>query len=340
MRKQHTMRYHIDRVRGGAYRAEVQAYIAAHHYMRSSGGSGQLFAVVREDNEIAGACLIGATSSANQTRSLTGACLIGPTASADAERSIAQPGVLVRQIKRSILADDVPTSAMCESKLLRHSMQAVCDEYDQPMMFVSYADPAATDKRTGQPLAGWVYLAAGFFYIGTTTSTRRCVIDHGGRARSTRQGAITLTRTTLPKAGSVFHGEVITADWRMATLPPARVWIAICTPSHMSRRQAKHAWRAAFAALNPARRVAARTWISHKAWRRQLAGGTVPLGEPRPQHVRRHDRFQPAFWHGHQITRTSAPVWVPLIHQERALLLADVEDETIASRNYAPLAAA
>ncbi|MBX0330099.1 hypothetical protein K2Z83_20740 [Oscillochloris sp. ZM17-4] len=333
------MHYRIDRVRGGTYRAEVEAYIAQNHYMRSSGGSGQLFAVVRDDDQVVGACLIGATASQNQNRSLVGACLIGPTASADAERSIAQPGVLVRQIKRSFLSDDVPTSAMYESQLLRHSMQAVCDEYDQPVLFVSYADPAATDARTGQPLAGWIYLAAGFFYVGTTSSTRRCVIDHQGRARSTRQGAVTLTRNTLPKAGSTFHGEAITADWRMATLPPARIWVAVTTPTRFTRRQAKHAWRTVFAAINLARRVAARTWISHTTWRRKLAGGTVTLGEPRPQHLRRHDRFQPALWRGGEITRTSAPVWVPLVHQQRALLFEDVAGETVAGRVYAPLAA-
>lgn len=334
------MQYRIERVHGGVFRTEVAAYIANHHYMRSSGGSGQLFAVVRDDQQVVGACLIGATTSENQTRSLVGACLIGPTASADAERSIAQPGVLVRQIKRSVLADDVPTTALYESQLLRHCMQAVCDAYDQPVLFVSYADPAATDTRTGQPLAGWVYLAAGFFYVGETTSRRQCVIDHCDRARSTRQGTITLTRKTLPKAGDHFHGEPITADWRLASLPPARIWIAVCTPRRMTRRQARTAWRQVFAALQPQRRVAARIWISHVAWRRQVARGIVALGAPRPQHLRRHDRFQPALWPGYAITRTAAPVWVPLVHQQRALLLDDVEGETIAGRCYAPLAAA
>jgi hypothetical protein len=331
------MPYRIERVRGGVFRSAVEAYIATNHYTRSSGGSGQLFAVMR-DEQVVGACLIGATTSENQTRSIVGACLIGPSASADAERSIAQPGILVRQIKRSILADDVPTSAIYESQLLRHSMQVVCDEYDRPLLFVSYADPAATDVRTERPLGGACYLAAGFFYIGETTSQRRCVVDHLGRARSTRQGAVTLTRRTLPKAGSTFHGETITADWRLASLPPARIWIAVCTPSRYSQRQARHAWRAVFAALNPARRVAARTWIDHIAWRRKLAGGTVPLGEPRPQHLRSHDRFQPALWRGHELTRSSAPMWVPLVHQQRLLGFVDVAGESIAGRHYAPLA--
>ena len=334
--------YRIQRVLGGDMRREVAGYLEREHYMRSSGGSGQLFAVLRDDATVRGACLIGATASANQTRSLVrGACLIGPTASEDATRSLATPtpGLRVRQIKRSHIADEVPATAVCESKLLRHSMQAVTDEYDQPVMFVSYADPAATDARTGQPLAGWCYLASGFFFVGETTSSRTCVIDHLGRARSTRQGGITLSRNTLPRRGDRFHGEDITADWTMAALPPARIWIAVCTPRRFTRRQAKHAWRQAFAALNPARQVAAKVWISHTDWQRKLLAGTVGLGEPKPEHLRELDRFQPAFWRGDEITRTAAPVWVPLVYQERILLLDDVEGETIARRSYAPLAA-
>jgi hypothetical protein len=135
----------------GAMRKAAEAYLEAHHYMRSSGGSGQMFAVLDSAAQVSGAVLIGATASANCDRSLAGACLIGPTASKDAERSIAGTGVLIRQIKRSHLLDDVP---MYESHLLRHAMQQVCDEYDTPVLYVSYADPAATDERTGRPLLG------------------------------------------------------------------------------------------------------------------------------------------------------------------------------------------
>src|SRR5215212_1000455 len=147
--------------------------------MRSSGGSGQLFAVLDQADEVRGAVLIGATASTNCNRSIAGACLIGPTASQDAERTIAAGGVLIRQIKRSHLQDGV---AMYESHLLRHCMQEVCNTYDQPMIFVSYADPAATDARTGMPLLGGTYLATGFFSIGDTSSKRWCVVDHLGRA--------------------------------------------------------------------------------------------------------------------------------------------------------------
>jgi hypothetical protein len=206
--------------------------------MRSSGGSGQLFAVLDSANRVNGAVLIGATASTHCDRSIAGACLIGPTASQDAERTIAADGVLIRQIKRSHLRDGVD---MYESQLLRHCMQDVCNAYDQTMIFVSYADPAATDERTGMPLLSWSYLAAGFFSIGETTSKRCCVVDHCGRARSTRQGKVTLRRATLPKAGDTFYGETITQDWQIKPLPPARIWIAIVTPDHLTRKQAKMA---------------------------------------------------------------------------------------------------
>lgn len=324
----------------GPLRRAAERYLEEHHYMRSSGGSGAMFAVIRDDASVTGACLIGATSSSNQERNLiAGACLIGPAASRDAERSIAQPSVLIRQIKRSHIADDVPVTAVCESRLLRTAMQSVTDEYDAPVLFVSYADPAAVDERSGMPMAGWCYLAAGYFYAGETTSVRWCLIDHLGRARSTRQGAVTLTRKTLPRAGELFHGELVTANWQMRRLPPARIWLAVCTPSRMSRRQARHTWRGVWASLNPTRRVAARRWSSHAEWRRKLAGGTVPLGSPRAHQCREHDRFQPALWRGKELTRTAAPVWVPLVWQSRILYEQDVERETVAGRVYEPFAA-
>src|SRR5262245_24782379 len=78
----------IVRARGKTRKA-AEAYLEANHYMRSSGGSGQMFAVIDGAKQVNGACLIGATASRNCDRSIAGACLIGPTASADAERSIA-----------------------------------------------------------------------------------------------------------------------------------------------------------------------------------------------------------------------------------------------------------
>jgi hypothetical protein len=323
----------------GTLRKAGAAYLEANHYMRASGGSGQLFVVESGDGQIAGACLIGATSSRNCERSIAGACLIGPAPSKDAERSIAGDSVLIRQIKRLHLLDSVPKEAMCESQLLRHAMQSVCNEYNRPVMFCSYADPAATDERTGVPLCGWCYLAAGFFFAGETRSRRSCVIDHRGRARSTRQGKITLSRTTLPKTGNTFHGEYITQDWQLKMLPPARVWLAVTTPDRYTRKQAKSAWRACWAALVPSRKLAAKVWIDHVAWQRKLAAGKVSLGEPKSQHLRELDRFQPAWWDGWEMTRTAAPVWVPYTWQHELLLEADIEGERTANRRYKPLCA-
>ncbi len=185
----------IVRAYGPARKASM-TYLEANHYMRSGGGSGQLFIVEDRTGAVYGACLIGATASTNCVRSIAGACLIGPAASKDAERSIALGGVLIRQSKSSHLHDGVP---MYESHLLRHAMRAVCNEYDRLVLFVSYADMAATDERTGKPLLGWIYLASGFFFAGETTSQRCCVVDHLGRARSTRQGRVTLNSQNTPK---------------------------------------------------------------------------------------------------------------------------------------------
>jgi hypothetical protein len=91
----------------GEQRKAAAAYLEQHHYMRSSGGSGQLFAAFDQTECVHGAVLIGATASTNCDRSIAGACLIGPTASQDAERTIASDGVLIRQIKRSHLQDGV-----------------------------------------------------------------------------------------------------------------------------------------------------------------------------------------------------------------------------------------
>src|SRR5690348_8134393 len=91
----------------GDQRKAAAAYLEQHHYMRSSGGSGQLFAVLDQADEVHGAVLSGATASTNCDRSIAGACLIGPTASQDTERAFATGGVLIRQIKRSHLQDGV-----------------------------------------------------------------------------------------------------------------------------------------------------------------------------------------------------------------------------------------
>lgn len=324
----------IIRARGGALRAAGTRYLEEHHYMRSAGGSGALF-IVLDQEQIVGGVLIGKTASQLCDESLiNGAVLIGPLASADAERSVCQPGVCVRQIKRSHLLDDVD---MYESHLLRTTMQEVTDELDQPTLFVSYADPAATDSRTGLPLTGWVYLASGFFYVGETSTRRSCVVDHNGRARSTRQGKITLSRRSLPRAGDTFHGELVTADWTMHALPAARIWVAPVTPSHYSRRQAKRAYLHIWQNLAPARRVAAKKWIDDLSWQRRQRAGILPIGAPRSHQVRADAQMRPAWWEGHDMTRTAAPVWVPFAWNTRLLALEEVEGEQVGNRTYAPL---
>lgn len=373
----------------GDQRKAVQAYLRDSHYMKSDGGSGQLFGVFAEDGSIAGGCLVGATTSLLQKRSLVGdellgikpqpelvgACLIGPTASRDVDRqfvgNIAAPkkrssskaetytdevlgledeaepedapeaAVLVRVVKRSHLLDNVPKDQLCESQLLRHCLQRVTDAYNKPVVFVSYADLAARNTKTNLPLTGAFLVAAGFFYAGLTTSQRYCVIDHNGAARSTRQGKITLTRKTLPKAGQVFHEEEITADWRMVKLPPARIYVTVVTPSSMTQRQAKHAYLQVFKTMPEERRLSAYRWTNDKEWRRFVDAGEVePFGEPKAKHIREFDAFRPGHWKPKHITRTSSPIYVPLVWAGNILYLnPEIEAESIATCSYTPLAA-
>lgn len=70
---------------------------------------------------------------------------------------------------------------------------------------------------------------------------------------------------------------------------------------------------------------------------RAYGEGTISLGGPRPHQLREHDRFQPAWWEGAELTRTAAPVWVPACWQHEMLLEADVVGETTANRRYKPL---
>jgi len=265
--------------------------------------------------------------------SLFGACLIGPASSMAAERAIVAAPWRVWQIKRLICLD---TCSVPESQLLWHAMRTVANERGETLVFVAYADPAAHDARSSLPLTGRVYLASNFFYAGETAHPRTAVIDAHGRARSSRQGAVTLGRRTLPEG------------WRMQRIPPARVWVTICTPEERvnvtgvvqptSQRWRKHQWRRAWAALNPQRLVAARQWVSHVAWRRLVRSGKIPIGQPKPQHIRTHERFQPAYWAGAELTRTAAPVWVPYAWQQELIFEEQVCDERTAGRRYLPRA--
>jgi hypothetical protein len=331
--------YRIDHAYGETRKA-AQDYLRRQHYLASDGNQGFMFAVVADDHTVAGACLVGNTMSAHQERDLVvGACLVGQSSSPDIEADLVRPGqpVLVQQIKRSHIRDEVPASAVCESKLLRRSIQHVTDYYDRPVLFVSYADPGATDTRTGMPLLGKVYQASGFFFVGRTGS-RKVIRDHAGKWRSTKQGGSSLSAGTLPRAGDTFRGEVVTRDWELFTAPPALIWIASCTPSRFTQKQAAVAWRRHWQALNPARRVAAKLWVNEVQWGRDQRGGIVPLGEPKPAHQHQHQRFQPALWPGERITRTAAPAWPGYIHQGRLIFEEDLDGETVAGRSYRPAA--
>jgi hypothetical protein len=300
----------------GPLRARVQAFTAQHHYTASHGGSGFLFAIVD-----AGAIL--------------GACLVGPHSSMMAERAIIAAPHRVWVIKRLVCLDDCPVP---ESQLMRHAMRAVAVARAEPIMVVAMADPVARDERTGQPLLGWVYLAAGMFSIGETSQPRYAVLDHHDRWRSTRQGEITLSRRTLPRAGSTWRGELVTKDWELHKLPPARVWAAAVTPAAIHGVSTTRLWRKRAAArlwraLSPNRRVAAMMWIDFSAWRRRDRS-VVSLG--RPRRLRGPQQFQPALWPAHFLTRTAAPAWVPYLWQESFLEESSVVGERTLHRSYVP----
>jgi hypothetical protein len=283
------------------------------HYMGSAGGSGYLYAVVDAGGVV------------------QGACLIGPSSSMAAERSLVSPPWRIWCVKRLFARD---TCTIPESQLLRASLRHTADLRGETLIVCAYADPVATDSRTGLPLTGKLYLSAGFMFVGETSQPRYAVIDDYGRARSTRQGKQTLTRRTLP------HG------WSMIRVPPARIWLAVVPPtlvrgpdgtaSSTTQRWRKKQWRTAWAALTPQRRVAAQQWVSEKQWRRLLRSGIIPIGEPKPHHIQPHRRLQPAYWEGHALTRTAGPVWVPFLWQQQFLSEDLLEGERTAGRNYQP----
>jgi hypothetical protein len=257
-----------------------------------------------------------------------GAVLIGPANPMAAERALIRPPYRVWVLKRLLCRDDCPVP---ESQLLRTAMRHLTRLRGKTLLFCSYADPAARDERTGQPLLGWLYLAAGFFYAGETSRPRYALIDSEGRARSLRQGATTLGRSTPPPG------------WRMAKLPPARVWLTVVPPDALTldgvclpttRRWRKHQWRSAWAALAPDRRIAAQQWIETRMWRRLCAAGQRGLCAPR--HSRPGQRLQPAWWRGSQLKRTAGPVWVPGPWKQTWLDEAAVVGERTGGRMYLP----
>lgn len=339
----------------GARRKQAQEYLRRWHYLASDGNQGFMFSITADDNAVAGACLVGNAMSENveldllgaprptqdSSSTVRGACLVGQSNSPDIEGDLLEQGavgrVLCQQIKRSHILDDVPVSAVCESKLLRRSIQYVTDYYARPVLFVSYADPSARDSRDHtRPLLGGVYLAAGGYYVGKT-GPRKVVLDHDGKWRSTKQGRITLTRHNLPKKGDVFGDELITRDWEIFTAEPALIWVFVCTPSCYTKKQSQAAWRATWRALSPTKRVAAKVWVDEVQWGRDQRAGIVSLGDPKPEHVRDNQRFQPAEWPGDRITRTAAPAWPGYTWQNQIVFEeADIVGETVANRIYLP----
>jgi len=277
--------------------------------MRSHGGSGYKIAAMAPDG------------------SIMGVVLIGPASSMAAERAIINPPYRVWCIKRLVCLDD---SSVLESQLLRTAMRYIANQRREVLPFVAYADPAACDERTGQPLFGALYKSANFMHIGTTAQRRYSVVDDRGRAVSTRKGAITLTRKTLP------------VGWQIIPLPPAHVWLAIVTPDNISignqtlatsQPWRKRAWRAAWRALHPHRRVAAQQWVNDVEWRRLVAAGQQALAEPHKRTP--YQRLQPALWRGEQLHRTAGPAWPVIVWQQQ--LIDEDEQERTLGRQYLPL---
>lgn len=303
--------YRLEYVRGEKLKA-VDA-LFERHYLGTSGNASSRYAIVSPDGEVVGGAQVGLCSSQHAARDLVG-----------------EP-YQVRAIRRSWVADECPVP---ESQLLRAACRHTAERLGETVVMVAYADPAARDSRTGAPLGGFVYLAAGFFYVGETKRPQWAVVDAEGRGRSARQGATTLNPRNILE---------LRPGWRMAPTPPKRIWLAVVTPAG-SRAARKRAWLGAWAALNPGRRVAAKRWVSRTEWTRRVRAGQQPIGEAdrsghaRPVLLRGNERFQPAWWRGEQVTRTSAPVWLPLWVQETLTWLgeAEVEGERSAGRVYVP----
>jgi hypothetical protein len=178
-------------------------------------------------------------------------------------------------------------------------------------------------------------VAAGFFLCGWSTGRRMVAIDPAGCVRSTRQGAITLSRANV---------AVHRPGWQVVAAPQLRVFVAVVPPQvHLragQRRNATRAWRtrawhAGWAALNPARRVAAMQALDDDTWATLLRAGTTPL----PEIVRDRRPHTPprrsASSTGAQLQRDAAPLWVPEGVQD-AIVFAATEEEVTAHRTYRP----
>ncbi|KPV52459.1 hypothetical protein SE17_15385 [Kouleothrix aurantiaca] len=298
-------------------RREAQRLIRELHYSSSDGNQGFVHSVRIDDVTAA-------------------ACLIGGTLSEGAERAIVAEGFACRQVKRLVARDNCPVP---ESQLLRMAMRDVANKVG-PYMSISYADPVAIDARTGRSLLGWLYFAAGYFFIGFTSQPRYAVIDHEGALRSTRQGGITLTRRTLPRAGDDFQGQRVTKDWQMVKIPPARVWVAPVVPFTLGGEPTSRAWRKhqyleMWRNLVPERKVWAQRWIDKRHWKQLLRDATVEQVEG-PRQQTEHEILARGVWPGELMTRTAGPIW-PIIEEQGHLFSeAEVAGEVTSGRRYWP----
>lgn len=344
----------------GQKRRELERVFES-HYLGGSGNSGFAFAICEPDGAV------------------VGGALIGPASSMAAERSIVMAPHRVWCIKRSYIMDTLPGNPnqsipILESQLLRFAMREVANKKGQTILFVSYADPSAIDERTGRMLLGWSYLASGFMYAGLTSQPRYAVIDEHGRARSTRQGPITLTKRNI---------QIHRPGWQMVQIPAARIWLAVVTPEYLmvdgeerptTQAWRKQHWKTVWSALQPNRAIAARQWIDEVKWQRLRRKGQVALGQPDRRRYRIQvepaedtlctqnnvyfrdvagqesvvigeneaaqlvQRRQPALWSGEQLTRTAAPVWVPYIAQQELGIITEdqIAGERTAGRQYWP----
>jgi len=302
----------------GAERKAAQRLITDLHYSANPGGSGFTHAIHIDD-------------------SLVAACLIGPTLSKGSERSLIAPDFPCRLVKRLVARDDCPVP---ESQLLRMAMRDVANKLGSAYLAISYADPVAQDVRTGRSLYGALYLASGFFFCGFTSQPRYAVVDDLGVLKSTRQGRVTLTKKTLPKAGDEWNGRTVLKDWAMIQIPPARVWIVPVTPWYVNGEPTSRAWRKHqylefWRNLNIKRLVHAQRWINRRHWQRLLRMATVEEVEP-PRQEREHALLARARWQGALMTRTAGPIWPPIVEQGQLFAWSDVAGETTAGRLYWP----
>lgn len=277
------------------------AALLSQHYTGTSGNAGRMY-VLHTDATISGVCMIGESCSQRATRSI-----------------VAAPWP-VAVIKRLYCRDEAPAP---ESQLLRAAMRLETAYRQQTTLFVSYADPAATDARTGLPLTGAVYLASGMFYIGETFGRRMAFLDAEGRVRSSRQGSRTLTRATAP------------TTWQAVTLPPCRIWATVVAPPMVGEQPTSTRWqrqqrRRCWAALDPRRRVYATRWIERRELRRWTTSRRVRITD-QPDRLRWPNQRQPGAWEGRDLVRTAAPIWVPL----NGIQIGMVIDECTAGRRYA-----